>query len=151
MAKIKITTEQYNTLLLREQESRLNTPQRLLNENSKEVILGMALLAGLKLSGLNKSLAEKAIQDKAVVNQIKTTLEDEHKAKDLAKSFGEKGLANPDHFFAKNADKITDEFNKISEDKVGEQAKSNLIGLDAKLKKEFEEKKEQSGSDIVSL
>ena len=152
MARIKITTQQYETLILREQETRLKAPQRVLNEDSKEVTLGMALLSGLKLSGLNKELAEKAIADEAVINQIKATLEDRYKTKDLAKSFGEKGLANSDYFFANNADKIIDAFNKVAGDKqVGEGAKLNLLDLDSKLAKEYKDKKEESSSDIVAI
>ena len=152
MARIKITPQQYETLLLREQETRLKAPQRVLNEGSKEVTLGMALLSGLKLSGLNKELAEKAIHDDAVVNQIKATLEDRYKTKDLAKSFGENALAYSDYFFANNADKIIDAFNKVAGDKqVGEGAKLNLLDLDSKLAKEYKDKKEESTSDIVAI
>jgi hypothetical protein len=152
MHRLIITTEQYKTLVLREQEARLNTGKRSLNENSKEVILGMALLIGLKLSGLNRQLAQKALEDPAVITQIKTTLENETKTKDMAKAFEEKGMVNPDNFLAKNADKIMQEFNKIAgSNGVGEQAKLNLIKLDSTISKEYEDKKEESSSDIVTI
>lgn len=144
MKKIKITSEQYNTILLKEKNNRLNesfsNDKEVLSEGLKEILLGVASLMGVKLSGQNKEIANSVLKDDATLSNIKNTLEDETKVKDLAKSFGEKGMKNPELRLAKNAKKIYDSFNSFSSDKISNNAFLNLIGLDKELKKEYEDK-----------
>ena len=157
MAKIKITSEQYKSILLREQESRLNAFGNVLNENLelgpelleegwKEVLLGVALLMGVGLTGINKTMGQNALKDEQTMAQIKTTLEDENKTQELVKSFQEKGMKNPDTLLAKNAEKIKDKFNEVAADNnmkhvIGANVIDNLIGLDKKLAKKYEDEK----------
>ena len=93
MTKIKITSEQYKSILLREQENRLNASGNVLNENLelgpelleegwKEVLLGVALLMGVGLTGINKTMAQNALKDEQTMSQIKATLEDENKTRE---------------------------------------------------------------------
>lgn len=162
MKKIKITAKQYNALLLMEKEERLlfnnvinesNQPE-LIEEGLKEVLLGVALLMGLNLSGQNKELAQNAVKSDNIMAQIKSTLEDETKTKDLAKAFGEKGMQNPELKLAKNAEKIADAYNEIAADndikyKVTDKVVTNLYALDRALSQGYALKKSEVSSDTV--
>ena len=157
MTKIKITSEQYKSILLREQENRLNASGNVLNENLelgpelleegwKEVLLGVASLLGVGLTGLNKAMAQDALGDENIMGEIKSALENKNKIEELVKALEEKGMKNPKNLLAKNAKKIKDEYNKISKDNnmkhiIGTNVIANLIGLDKELAKEYEDKK----------
>jgi hypothetical protein len=132
MAKIKITTEQYNKILLHEQNNRLNSSKKL-NEGVKEVVLAVSKLMGLKLSGLNKEMADKALKDKAVMREILSTFEDVNKIKNLISSLEEKGMENAKDKLSTNAKDIVNNYNKASEEnkigiKMGLFIMSNLKG-----------------------
>jgi hypothetical protein len=119
MKKIIITNRQYNNIILREQKERLITDSNsevVLEEGFKDVVLGVALLMGINLSGLNKENAKKSITDDLIMSEIKSTLEDEEKAKELSKAFLEKGLEKSDIILAKNAVKIVEKFNELAKD-----------------------------------
>ena len=87
--RIKLTSEQYDRLVLREQETRSKEP---LNEGMRDVLLGVAELMEVKLSGLNKELAIKALSDGNIMREIKTTLEDEERFKEFTELLSEKGV-----------------------------------------------------------
>jgi hypothetical protein len=126
MAKLKITQEQYNKLLLHEQSNRLN----LLTETTHEVILGISMLAGLKLSGQNKLNAQNYLKDEKTLKLIKSTLESEDMVKELVDKFEEKGMKNSKEFLSKHADKIITKFNEYSKkDKLDFLTKTNLKDL----------------------
>lgn len=162
MKKIKVTSEQYNRILLKEKEARLlcsdviinenfNQPE-LLEEGLKEVLLGVALLMGVNLSGQNREIANSALRNNNVMGQIKTTLEDENKTKNLAKVFAEKGMDNPELKLAKNAQKIVDTYNEIALDndikyKVSNKVANNLIALDRALSQEYVLKQSEISTD----
>ena len=165
MAKIKITSEQYKSILLREQESRLNASGNVLNENLelgpelleegwKEVLLGVAMLMGVGLTGVNKAMAQDALKNSETMAQIKATLEDENKTQELAKAFQEKGMKNPDTLLAKNAEKIKDKFNEVADDnkisyKVSNKVVDNLTSLDVELARGYALKKSEISSDTT--
>ena len=113
MAKIKITSEQYNKILLHEQQSRTSN---LLKEGDKEVVLAISKLMGLNLSGLNKEIAEKALKDKVVMNKIMATFEDESKIKELVSNLEEKGMENAKEKLSTKANDIVDNYNKASKE-----------------------------------
>ena len=137
MAKIKITSAQYDRLVLNEQETRLNHTQIALNEGAKEVMFGIATLMGINLSGLNKIVGDKALKNTKTMSIIKTTLEDESKVDSLAKALGEKGIEDAENSLAKNAMKIVNKFNSLSDDKLDGRAIKNLVGLDSSVSKEY--------------
>jgi hypothetical protein len=165
MVKIKITSEQYKAILLREQKTRLKASNSVLNENLdlgpelleegwKEVVLGVAMLMGVGLTGPNKAMAQDALSNEKTMAQIKTTLEDETKTQELAKAFQEKGIKNPDTLLAKNAEKIKNKFNEIAKDNhikynVSTKVVDNLVSLDAELAKGYALKKAEMGSDTA--
>ena len=115
MKRLKITHKQYEVILLNEQTNRLidEQPKEILEEGFKEVLLGIAMLMGVGLSGPNAAVAQSALQNDATISQIKATLEDETKLKELVQDFAEKGMKNPDSLMAKNAQNIVDKFNKL--------------------------------------
>jgi len=165
MTKIRITSEQYKSILLREQESRLNASKNVLNENIylgpelleegwKDVILGVALLMGVGLTGVNKAVAQDALKNNQTMAQIKATLEDENKTRELARAYEEKGMKNPDSLLAKNAEKIKDNFNKVADDnkinyKVSNTVVDNLTSLDIELARGYALKKAEISSDTT--
>ena len=132
--RIKLTSEQYDRLVLREQETRSKEP---LNEGMRDVLLGVAELMEVKLSGLNKELAIKALSDGNIMREIKTTLEDEERFKEFTELLSEKGVKNPINLLANNAKKIIDGYNKSAKannlkETLGIEAGRNLAPVDGK-------------------
>jgi hypothetical protein len=130
MSKLKITKEQYNAILLHEQTTRLNANRatiiestthrpELLNEAWKDVVLGVAMLCGVNLTGQNKEIADNAVKDPTIMAEIKATLEDEVKISELIDSLLEKGMKAPDKMLSVNPESMVYDFNKT--------AKSNSI------------------------
>jgi UDP-N-acetylglucosamine:LPS N-acetylglucosamine transferase len=115
MAKIKITSEQYNKILIHEQNNRLASSNKL-NEGDKEVVLAVSKLMGLNLSGLNKEIAEKALKDKTVMDEVLATFGNETKMKNLASNLEEKGMENANEKLSMKAKDIVDNYNKISKE-----------------------------------
>ena len=110
--KIKITEDQYKKILLQEHSNR-----SLLNEQDNEVVLGIASLAGLGLTGHNKIVADEALGKADILSKIKSTLENKDKIKSIVDNFEEKGMENPNEYLSKNANKIKEKFNSLSYDK----------------------------------
>ena len=108
MAKLIITEKQYNKILVNEAISRT-----LLSENNKEVVLGVALLLGMNLSGLNKELAHKYIKNDKVVNNIKTILSNEYKTDELIKNMEEKGMGDVKSLLKSKSRDIVKNFDKF--------------------------------------
>ena len=125
--KIRLTSGQLDRLMLHEQKTRSKAP---LNEGTKEVLLGVAKLMEINLTGLNKELAENALADKTTMSEIKHTLESPEKIKELINTLAEKGVKTPEKLLAKNAKKIIDSYNKLSEEKLDAKAGLNLASLD---------------------
>ena len=128
--KLRITTEQYNAILIREQKERSDKMQ--LTEN---VLMGFSKMIGIPLTGRNKIDAEKALDDKDIILKIKNTLEDKGKLKSLVDSLEEKGMNEPSSKIAKDAQKIIDDYNALAtknglKDMLGLDALTNLNDLD---------------------
>ena len=156
MKRLKITHKQYEAILLNEQTNRLidEQPKEILGEGFKEVLLGIAMLMGVGLSGPNAAVAQSALQNDATISQIKATLEDETKLKELVQDFAEKGMKNPDSLMAKNAQNIVDKFNKLASEKdktykVSNKVVTNLQSLSQELDKGYAIKKLDIGSDTI--
>lgn len=123
--KLKITQKQLDTIILNEQNSRLN----ILTETTKEVVLSIAMLAGVKLSGQNEFVAKNALKDAKIMSEVKDTLEDDDKINDFVDSMVDKGMKDPKNMLFKNADKIISNFNKNAS---GENIKQKLDFLSLK-------------------
>lgn len=156
MKRLKITHKQYEAILLNEQTNRLidEQPKEILEEGFKEVLLGVAMLMGVGLTGLNKASAQNALQNAETMAQIKSTLEDEQKTKELSQAFAEKGISNPDSLLAKNAEKIVNKFNELAKDKdmtyrVSQKVVDNLGSLSGELKKGYALKKADVSTDTI--
>ena len=129
MAKLKITQEQYDKIILHEQASRSS----LLTETTNEVVLGVAKLAGLKLSGHNDTVAKNALNDAKTMGLIKSTLEDEVKVKELVKKMEEKGMKDVETFLSKNVESIVKKYNQHAKtEKLDFISKTNLLELGGK-------------------
>lgn len=152
MKKLKITHKQYETILLNEQTNRLidEQPKEVLEEGFKDVLLGVAMLMGVGLTGLNKASAQNALQNAETMAQIKSTLEDEEKIKELSDAFAEKGMNNPDSLLAKNAEEIFNNFNSLSKgDRLSSQVVTNLKSLNRELEKGYALKKSEISTDTI--
>lgn len=166
MAKLKITREQYNTILLREQESRLKASSDILNENLsegpevleegwKEVVLGVAMMLGVGLTGQNKVMAQDATKNAATMAQIKATLEDENKVAELSDLLEKKGMKNPEQKLADNAEQVMDQFNEIAKHNnikyhVDTKVVKNLQQLKGKLAQGYALKNAEMSSDTIN-
>ena len=165
MAKIKITREQYNKLVLAEQKHRqnksndiltesINNNVQLLDEGWKEIVLGVSLLMGLNLTGQNNAAAEKAINDVNIMKQIEATLGDEAKTQELVDVMKEKGMKDPSAMLAKNANEIISNFNELSDKekmgtKLGVVTAHNLKSLESKLKQGYALKSADISQDTI--
>lgn len=165
MTKIKITQTQYNAILLREQQSRLKASSNVLNENIatdpelleegwKEVVLGVAMMLGVGLTGQNKLMAQDAVKNATTMAQIKATLEDSSKVAELSDLLEKKGMKNADDKLADNAEHIMDQFNDIAEDngikyKVDTKVVTNLQSLKGKLNQGYALKNAEMSTDTV--
>lgn len=103
--KIKITTEQYNKILLNEQKNIL------LHENE---MLAISKLLGVELSGQNKIDADNFLSKNQNLEKIQNTIEtDNSKIKNF---FEEKGKKNFEEFIQQNGVKLIKNFNKKAEE-----------------------------------
>lgn len=165
MPKLKITQEQYNRILLHERESRLKGSSELINENLdestqlleegwKEIVLGVAMMMGVGLTGQNKAVAQNAVKNSETMAQIKATLEDSSKTAELVDLLKQKGMKDPESKLAQNAEKVMDAFNRIAADddikyKVDTKVVSNLQSLKGKLGQGYAVKNAEMSSDTI--
>ena len=172
MIKLKINERQYKTILNHGKETRLNDvsedltvfiseDKELIEEGFKEFILGAALVLSqavggkmLAQSGHNKEIANKAVENKEIMAQIKSTLEDEQKTKELSDSLVKLGISNPEELLAKNADRVVNAFNRLSNDKkmtyrLDTKAVDNLKSLSKELKKGYALKDKEVSTDTI--
>jgi flagellar motor protein MotB len=160
MARLKIRRKQYNILLLNERERRLKNNgvivehKELLKEGWREVLLGVAMMLGVGLTGQNKILAQNAVKNDKTMADIKSTLEDESKIKELVVLLKEKGLKDPETMLSQNAEKVVDAFNRIAADdeigyKVDIKAVNNLQMLKSKLKQGYSLRGSEISTDTI--
>lgn len=165
MTKIKITRQQYNKLVLAEQQNRqkpnndiltesINNNVQLLEEGWKEVVLGISMLMGLNLTGQNNVAAEKAVHNADIMKQIEATLEDKSKTQELVDVMKEKGIKDPSAMLAKNAETIVKRYNEIADDddiniKLGTITVNNLKNLESKLKQGYALKSAEMSTDTI--
>jgi hypothetical protein len=135
--KIKITSKQYNNLLLREQNERLTN--KLLNENINGVLMGFSKIIGVNLTNRNKIEGDKAIEDSAILLKIKNTLEDKTKLDSLVDALETKGMENAKTKLATDSQKIINDLNDIliknNLENVGMSGLINLQDLDKSTQK----------------
>jgi len=165
MAKLKITQEQYNRIVLHEHQTRLNASGDLLNENLnestqlleegwREIVLGVAMMMGLGLTGQNKAMAQDAVKNAQTMAQIKATLEDSSKTAELVKLLKDKGMKTPDIKLADNAEKVMDAYNRIAADddikyRVDTKVVTNLQQLKGKLAQGYAVKGAEMSTDTI--
>ena len=166
MKKLKITKEQYDRLVLTEQKVRtnvyvdgiltedINNKAELLDEGLKDILLGVSMLIGLNLSGQNKDIGDKALNNANILKQIEATLEDKSKTQELIDAMKAKGIKDPSAMLATNAEKIIDRYNEISDDKdinikLGVVAVNNLKSLESKLKQGYAVKSAEMSTDTI--
>lgn len=114
MTKLKISREQYNKILLHEQNARANASV-VLNENLTGVVYGVALILGIGLTGQNKEIGEESLTNQKVMDDIKTTFENDDKLTDLVSALEGKGVKNPKDKLSDNPENLVDKYNKIAE------------------------------------
>lgn len=165
MPKLKITQEQYQRILIREQEARLKASSDILNENLndstqlleegwREIVLGVAMMMGVGLTGQNKAVAQDAVKNASTMAQIKATLEDTNKTAELVKLLKDKGMKNPETKLADNAEKVMDTYNKIASNddikyRVDTKVVTNLQQLKGKLSQGYALKNAETSTDTV--
>lgn len=165
MPKLKISQKQYDAILLHEQQSRLkasgdlltenlNESTQLLEEGWREVVLGVAMMLGVGLTGQNKAMAQDAVKNASTMAQIKATLEDEEKVGELVDALKTKGMKDPESKLAQNAEKVVDAYNRIAADddikyKIDVKVVNNLQALKGKLGQGYALKGTEMSTDTV--
>lgn len=116
MAKLKITNEQYNRLILKEHDSRiLNETESSLN-TSNDILLGLARIMGVNLTGFNSHKAESIIKDSSKMSELKKIIQNPEKRQGLIDDLNNKGMINPNDKVLYKSTDIADNFNKISKE-----------------------------------
>lgn len=165
MPKLKISQKQYDTILLHEQQSRLNASgdfltenlsesNQLLEEGWREVVLGVAMMLGVGLTGQNKIIAQDAVKNETTMAQIKATLEDEGKLSELVDALKTKGMKDPETKLSQNAEKVMDAYNRIADDddikyKVDIKVVTNLQALKGKISQGYALKNSETSTDTI--
>jgi hypothetical protein len=116
MAKLKITNEQYSRLILKEHNSRLlNESEQSLN-TSNDILLGLAKIMGVNLTGFNSHKAENIIKDSKKMLELKKIIQNPEKRQGLIDDLNTKGMINPNDKVLYKSSDIADNFNKISKE-----------------------------------
>ena len=116
MKKLIITETQLKTILLnrkRETISEVNHVPEIIEEGFKEVVLGIAMLAGITLTGQNKAVAQSALENEQILNQVSSVLQDSRLEK-VIDSLENAGMENAKDKINKNADRIEKNFDEAS-------------------------------------
>lgn len=106
MTKIKITNEQYGRLILNEAQSSLNT--------SNDVLLGLAKIMGVNLSGFNSHKADNIVKDSKKMLELKNIIQNSNKREGLIDDLKTKGMIEPNDKVLYKANDIANNYNKIS-------------------------------------
>jgi hypothetical protein len=83
----------------------------IIQEGWKDIVLGVALLAGVGLTGQNQAQAQKAVNDPAILKQVQNVLQDD-RLEDVVDSLEAAGMDNAMEKIQKNADKLEKNFNE---------------------------------------
>lgn len=87
--------------------------EKTIDESWKEVVLSVALLAGINLTGHNKAQAQSALEDEKVLTKVQSVLQDDRLSK-VVDSLESAGLKNAEEYIKKNANKIEKRFDQAS-------------------------------------
>jgi signal recognition particle subunit SEC65 len=109
MTKLLITESQLKRLIELNKNSINELP--VLEEGFKDIVLGIALLTGVGLTGQNKIQAQSALDDKTTLNKIANVLQSDE-LKNVIDSLESAGMINPEEKIKQNADKITSELSQ---------------------------------------
>jgi len=121
MKKILITESQAKLLISLIQE------EQQLNEGWKDIILGVAMLAGVKLSGQNQIQAQNVLNDTSALKQLRNALQDDRFEK-IVDDLESVGMKNAE-------DKIYSNVNKIEKNLIDAESKLNINGDKLKIYK----------------
>jgi hypothetical protein len=108
--KIRITESQYNRLLLSEEKD-------IQFNFDVDTILGFAKLIGLPLKGQNEFLANRALDNEAVLTKIYSIMRDVDKKNEIIDDLNNKGMVNADKKLHDNIETVVSNFNKYSKGK----------------------------------
>jgi hypothetical protein len=115
--KIRITESQYNRLILNEEkEIQFNF--------DVDTILGFAKLIGLPLKGQNEFLANRALDNEAVLTKIYSIMNNVDKKNQIIDDLNNKGMVDAEKKLHNNIETIVSNFNKYSK---GKDLKLDLI------------------------
>jgi hypothetical protein len=115
MAKLKITKEQYERILIHEQKQRMLVEDKDVSFNhDKLTLMGFAKILGLSLTKQNKIDADKATNSTHVMSNIKTIISDPKKREELIQDLETKGMIEPHKKMITNYQKIVSNFNQYA-------------------------------------
>lgn len=133
MKKIIITQNQYKTILENEKKKFINEAEEPVKTDIN-ILLGVCLLLGLKVSGHNKERSENALKDLKILTKIKYYVEDKEMIKELIESLEGKGMGYPINKLKIGANGFINKFNSIAKEnnlniKLSSKALTNLHAL----------------------
>lgn len=111
--KVLLTEKQLDVLKLYINE---NEKKPILQEGLKEVALGVLLLMGVKLSGMNAQIGNDALNNESTLKEIESTLISP-KIETLAEKLENIGVKNPMDLIEKNRFKLVVAFNETAKNR----------------------------------
>ena len=114
MAKLIITEEQYNRLVLNEQNNRLLTENEQTLNTSNDILLGFAKIMGVNLTGFNQHKADNIVKDSKKMLELKKIIQNNDKRQELVNDLTSKGMIEPNDKILTKAEDISNNYNKIS-------------------------------------
>ncbi len=108
MAKLIITKEQYERLVINESEQSLNT--------SNDILLGFAKIMMVNLSGFNSHKADNVVKDSKKMLELKNIIQNADKRQGLIDDLSSKGMIESNDKVLTKADEIANNYNKIALD-----------------------------------
>jgi hypothetical protein len=116
MTKLIITKEQYERLVINEQSSRVIIENEQSLNTSNDILLGLAKIMGVNLTGFNLHKAENIIKNSKKMLELKKIIQNPEKRQGLIDDLNTKGMISPNDKVLYKSSDIADNFNKISKE-----------------------------------
>jgi hypothetical protein len=119
---MKLIINEKQSIMLRNHINETYNQRVVVSEGTRDIALGVLMLMGVKLSGMNAQLAKQALNDKETLKKIEQSLESPD-IEELVQTIEMGGMKDAMNLIQSNAEKLIDNYNRISK----------KMGIDSKL------------------
>lgn len=132
----------YNQFIIEKQQLEYTLRLQKLNESLidervsfKEVVMGLAVLAGVISGSVTSASAKDKLKDKEVIDKIETVLNDKSQLDEVIDSLENKGMKDAAEVIQKNSTDVKKELKKVSKTTYSTTVENDFDALSEKLKK----------------